>query len=252
MNKQKGLLLSLTLLLMGGGGGVLGHLRAHQRLGAPGVKTHPLAHSNRLVVDLPERVLDYQSKWVEPDELTTNTLPADTSFGQREYRAPDGFVLSLNVVLMGGDRTSLHKPQYCLAGQGWNIDPAASVETSIPVSRPCPYDLPVVELVSNKQLTRADGQTYPARGLYVYWYVAQDALSASVGGYQRQWWMAKHLLRTGELQRWAYVSCFAVCPPGQEGATFDRMKQFIAAAVPQFQLTPTIPAGAPGAIASDR
>jgi hypothetical protein len=45
-------------------------------------------------------------------------------------------------------------------------------------------------------------------------------------------------LRTGVLQRWAYVTCFSVCQPGQEEATFNRMKEFLAAAVPEFQLTP--------------
>jgi hypothetical protein len=52
------------------------------------------------------------------------------------------------------------------------------------------------------------------------------------------WWMAKNLLQTGELQRWAYVSCFSVCLPGQEDATFERMKKFLAASVPEFQTTP--------------
>ncbi|HVV00492.1 MAG TPA: hypothetical protein VHH88_03965, partial [Verrucomicrobiae bacterium] len=50
--------------------------------------------------------------------------------------------------------------------------------------------------------------------------------------------MAKQMLLTGVLQRWAYVMCFSACPPGQESATVDRMKKFIAAAAPQFQLTP--------------
>jgi hypothetical protein len=44
------------------------------------------------------------------------------------------------------------------------------------------------------------------------------------------------------LQRWAYVACISPCAPGQEDATFARMKKFIAAAVPEFQLTPP-PAG---------
>jgi len=52
------------------------------------------------------------------------------------------------------------------------------------------------------------------------------------------WWMARELFRTGELQRWAYVLCFAVCLPGQEEVTFERIRKFIAAAVPEFQLTP--------------
>jgi hypothetical protein len=71
--------------------------------------------------------------------------------------------------------------------------------------------------------------------------VADDALSASVTGLERMWLMASKLLRTGVLQRWAYVSCFAACPPGQEEATFERMQKLIAAAVPQFQRYPQAP-----------
>jgi hypothetical protein len=47
--------------------------------------------------------------------------------------------------------------------------------------------------------------------------------------------MATHLLSTGELERWAYVNCFMLCLPGEEEATYARMKEFIATAVPQFQ-----------------
>ena len=43
---------------------------------------------------------------------------------------------------------------------------------------------------------------------------------------------------TGVLQRWAYVSYFSVCEPGQEDATFARMEKLIAASVPAFQLPP--------------
>ncbi len=71
------------------------------------------------------------------------------------------------------------------------------------------------------------------RGLYVYWFVADGAVTAHRS--QRLWWMARELLQTGTLQRWAYVSCFAQCLPGEEDKTFVRMKEFLAEAVPQFQ-----------------
>ena len=79
----------------------------------------------------------------------------------------------------------------------------------------------------------------PARSVYVYWFVADQCLTAS--HWHRMWLMAEHLLLTGTLQRWAYGSCFSVCPPGQEDATFERMKEFITASVPQFQLVPRPP-----------
>jgi hypothetical protein len=242
MNWQKWILLVLTLSLVGVTAGVLARLSGHQRLGAPGVKTHPLPGGSTLQVDLPEQVLEYRSEFVEVDDVTRKTLPKDTSFGQRKYEAPDGFVTLLNVVLMGSDRTSLHKPQFCLEGQGWHIDQTASANTSVTMEKPCYYSLPVVRLVATKEAT-IDGQRQLARGVYVYWFVADDALSSSVLGFHRMWLMAKKLLTTGVLQRWAYVSCFSVCVPGQEEATFERMKRFIAASTPEFQLTPRPTAG---------
>lgn len=239
-----GLLLTGAVLILGTAG-VLANFKSHQNLGKPGVKTHPMLNSSRLVVDVPERVLDYQSEWVEVDTVTSNGLPADTSFGHRNYRAPDGFSTSLQVVLMGSDRTSLHKPQFCLEGMAWRIDPAASAETTVRIDRPYSYDLPVVKLVAARE--SGDRASSP-RLIYVYWFVADKVTSASISGFERMWLMAKDLLRTGVLQRWAYVTCAAVCAPGQEDATFERMKPFIADAVPQLHLSAgpplaTAPAG---------
>jgi hypothetical protein len=255
MNKQKIILLVAALAVIGGAAAVLNHLSTNQRLGQPGVKTTtPQGKQLNVEVLLPEKVLNYDSKWVAQPEVVTNVLPADTSFGQREYVPPglhwDGapggpeywrWVFSrlvVNVVLMGTDRTSLHKPQFCLEGQGWRIDDAESAELTIPIDRPQPYELPVIKLVSTQTLNDGKGNSMVLRGIYVYWFVADGVLSGDKSGAERMWGMAKHLLKTGELQRWAYVSCFAICPPGEENATYERMKEFIAASVPEFQLTP--------------
>ena len=57
------------------------------------------------------------------------------------------------------------------------------------------------------------------------------------------WWMARDLVRTGVLQRWAYVSYLAICDPGYEQETFERTKKLIADTVPGYQLYPkTAPA----------
>ena len=226
MSKPKIILLLVALALMGGGAGVLFRMKTNQKLGSPGVKTEPLAGGRNLHVLLPERVLDYGSEEIQQEGIVTNTLPADTSYGQRRYihqeNANDW--LQLTVVLMGTDRTSIHKPQFCLEGAGWKIDNAASQETKIPMERPQPYELPVINCSPRARFRTPSGQPVTLRGLYVYWFVADDALSGDMSGKERMWWMAKHLLQTGVLQRWAYVSCFAVCLPGQEEATFERIK----------------------------
>jgi hypothetical protein len=234
MNRQMLICTAAALALIGAAAGFLNKAGTRQVLAPPGVKTHPLPGSIRLKAELPERVLDYSSEERDVDQTTLGTLPKDTSFGIRHYTGPDGFPIDLRVVLMGHDRTSMHKPQICLTGQGWRIDDAASTQTTVHIQRPFDYDLPVVKLTT----TIVDSQNQTSRGLYVYWYVADDGVSASTSGFERMWLMAAKLLKTGVLQRWAYVSCLTTCPPDQEQATFDRIKQFIAAAVPEFQLYP--------------
>lgn len=240
MTKQKLILTVLALAMIGGGAALLVQMKAKQRLGEPGVKTELLPGSKNLRVLLPEYVLTYNSQEIQQDTIVTNVLPPDTSYGQRFYfnHGNSNEWVQLNVVLMGADRTSLHKPQYCLEGAGWKIDYAATMETKIPLTRPQTYELPVIKLLSTRPFRDASGQVTTYRGIYVYWFVADGAMSGDKSGGERMWWMAKNLLQTGVLQRWAYISCFAVCLPGQEDATYERMKKFIAAAVPQFQLVP--------------
>jgi hypothetical protein len=235
MSKQNWIFLSVALVLIGITAICLNQLSGHQRLGRPAIKTSPLPNSNRLAIELPEDVLDYTSKNEEVTEMELKTLPADTSFAKRQYTAPDGSWALATVVLMGSDRTSLHRTEFCLQGQGWQVDPNASVDTTIRMERPFAYDLPVKKYIAQRQVT-INGQTDTYRAVYVFWFVAENEYTASHG--QRMWWMARDLLSTGVLQRWAAVSYFAVCHPGQEDATFQRMKRLIVASVPKFQLTP--------------
>ncbi len=234
MKNQKLIVLIIVVVLTGASAALLGRLKAGQKLGPPGLTTAPVPGENlRVTVCLPEKVLDYKSEEVEQPPIVTNTLPKDTSYGQRLYEAPDGFKILLNVVLMGLDRTSLHKPEFCLVGAGWRID--TSERLTIPISKPHPYLLPV----TRKLLSRQDnigGYQVRRHGVFVYWYVADGALSGDATGLERMWWTARELLRTGVLQRWAYVTCFTVCAPGEEESVYKRLSEFIAAAVPEFQL----------------
>ncbi len=234
MNRRKGLIFVIVLALIVATAGILLRLNAGKKLGLPGVKTRLLAASGSLEIVLPERVLDFTSQSVEQAKVVLDTLPKDTSFGQRLYQAPDGFWMQLNVVMMGADRTSIHKPQICLPGQGFSIE--KTEETTIPIERPFPYNLPVIKLTTSK--VPVEGQGGSIRGIYVYWYVADGVLSADPTALRRMWMSTKHLFQTGVLQRWAYIVYFSAAEPGQEETAYNRMKLFIAASVPEFQLTP--------------
>jgi hypothetical protein len=240
MNHQKWTFLLVALALITGTGFALNHMRANQRLGQPGIKTAPIPGSKRLDVYLPPKVLNYDSVVIATDTNVLKGLPLDTSFAERGYFAPDGSQFLCNIVLMGTDRTSIHKPEFCLTGIGWHIDDNESTTDTIRIERPYPYDLQVMKLITApRELKDRNGNSQTMRALYVYWFVADHELTGS--HWKRMRSMSAHLLATGELQRWAYVSCYAICPPGDEARTYDRLKIFIAASVPEFQLA----AGAP-------
>ncbi len=235
MNRQKTILFLVVLALIGGTAGFLAHAKTNQKLGAPGVKTDRFSDGQVRDVVLPADLPGYQSQALTQAEIVTNMLPPDTSYGQRLYTSDDGFQCVANVVLMGINRASIHKPQICLTSQGWKINEASSRVEPLRLDKPQAYELPVMRLNATRTGT-LNGQQVTQQGVYVYWFVDADRFTPFHA--QRYLWMARDIVFKGELDRWAYMTFFAVCVPGQEDATFERMKKLIVAAVPEFQLVP--------------
>ena len=235
MKNQKWIILSVALVLIAGTAAALTWLRANQKLGRPGIKAEAISGSVMMKINLPERVLDFTSTNVPEPQVVLGYLPPDTSYVERCYYGTGFFPIYATVILMGADRTSIHKPDYCLPGQGWIIKEKSVV--NIPVAGPQGYQLPVAKWVIGNSFQTPDGQKQPVSGLYVFWLVADG--EETPDNYQRMWWMGRDLLRTGVLQRWAYISYFAPCAPGQEDATFERLKNLIAHSVPEYQYPPT-------------
>ncbi len=102
------------------------------------------------------------------------------------------------------------------------------------MKNPVEYDLPLMVLTSVKRVKMEDGRIADLKGIYSYWFVCENRLTAKHG--ERMWWLARDLLLTGTLPRWAYVSCFSVCYPGREEEAIKRMERFITVSVPEFQL----------------
>jgi hypothetical protein len=239
MRRQAYLLVMITVSLMAATAVLLTRVRAAQRLGQPGVKViaHNLYDENgdlaaTNAVFFPERILNLESKDLPITRVELDWLPKDTTFGRRLYRAPDGFQVQLMAVLMGTDRTSIHKPQQCLTGQGFQIQSEEPIR--IAIREPHPYELPALKMTAMRQVTLPNGEKSAIRALYVYWFVAEDEVTADHN--QRMASMATSLLTRGILERWAYVSCLAYCQPGEEETTYARMAELIASSVPQFQL----------------
>lgn len=233
MKRRELIFMLAGLGLMATTAGGLVHLRVNQRLGAPGLKTTPIEGSPRMRIELPLSVPGYEAREEEMPQLVVDALPADTSLAQAAYRDSDGFEVQVMVVMMGSDRTSIHRPEICLTGGGWAIDAARSQRTTVRFVNPETLDLPVKKLIASRTF-EANDRTTTWSGVFVYWFVAENAVTAQHG--ERMLWMAKHLVRTGELQRWAYIAYFAPCPPGTEEEAFRRIQKLMRLTVPQFQL----------------
>jgi len=234
MKTPRWLILFVALALMAGTVGALTRLKAHQRLGQPGVKATLIPDSVAMKIDLPERVLDFSSTNVPESEVELGFFPKDTTYVRRFYQAPDDFWAIATIVLMGADRTSIHRPDYCLPGQGWTIDSKTAV--NIPIGGEHPYALPVLKWVIHNSLPTPDGRKQEVSGVYVFWFVADNEQTPNY--VQFQYYLLRDLLFTGRLQRWAYISYLTYCAPGQEDAAFERMRKLIAVSVPEYQVLP--------------
>ena len=239
MKNQKWLALVVVLGLIVSSAAAIVWIRGNKRLGKPGIHYTSTSDSVAVKIELPARVLDFTSTNLPEQEVVTSYLPKDTSYAQRLYFLTNGFYVDANIILMGTDRTSIHKADLCLPGQGWQI--ISKEVPKIRIEGPQPYQMPVAKWTVSRMARTVDGHEAEEHGLYVFWFVADN--EQTVDNDQRQWWLIRDLLRTGVLQRWAYISYFAVCVPGQEDATFDRMRKLIAASVPMYQLPPKTVSG---------
>jgi hypothetical protein len=236
MKKSKWLVLAVALGMMAATGGHL--MNVHLRLGAPGVKVGSgriFNENNHLVAQqcvlLPEVVLGLQGSNLPVTQTEVDNLPKDTTFGRKRYLGKNNFNVITSVVLMGTDRTSIHDPHYCLKAAAWDIEKTEFVR--LPIDRPHPYEVPALRLTASAMALDEFQQPIQLRGVYVYWFVSADKITSDQGA--RMWSLAKTMLEKRELERWAYISYFATCLPGQEEATFEQLERFIRASAPEFQ-----------------
>jgi exosortase len=183
---------------------------------------------------------DWMGRRVEPAAIERTILPPDTGFSRKLYlnlQVPGQRVL-LSVVLSGRDRTSIHRPELCLVGQGWTIDSSSRHRFGYPGGPDRGFDATV--LAVHRNVTTSQGACSVPE-LVVYWFVGDDRVVATQGG--RMLYDAWTRLFRGRSPRWAYVFLQTGAGDGAE-AGLGRIQSILSLALPSFQ-----PAGrrAPGA-----
>lgn len=142
---------------------------------------------------------EWAGRAVAVSAVEREVLPADTGFSKRQY-LPIGGVgpgVFLSVVLSGRDRTSIHRPELCLVGQGWTI-----VDR-----REQPLRIGTATITASVLSVRREAVTKRGRvevpQVVVYWFAGGDATVASHWG--RFGVDAWNRLAHGRVDRWAYI-----------------------------------------------
>jgi hypothetical protein len=140
-------------------------------------------------------------------------------------------------VLSGRDRTSIHRPELCLVGQGWTINASSSHRFSYPGRPAAGIEATVLRVRRQRAGARAG---LPVPELVVYWFVGSDRTVPSQGA--RMALDAWNRLVHGRADRWAYVLLQTPADDGEQ-AGLARIQSVLDSALPSFQ--PAL-AGRPG------
>lgn len=186
-------------------------------------------------LELPDSVLGMRGKEFPPSDAELAILPKDTQFAKKTYTDPFGNSVNCQIVLSGGDRRSIHRPEACLPGQGWNMLANAPYEIELASGK----KMMVKKLRLNREVETSPGVQKTLYMLYYYWYVGSDYTTHDQ--IQRVVRTNVDLLLYNLVHRWAYVIVSAPILEGfipnglNEEQTQKRILDFMREAIPAFQ-----------------
>lgn len=207
-------------------------LVAATKLGTPPAATSEAG----LSMDLPDRIDDFRGEDQPVSEGERALLPPDTAFAKKLYRDWDNNQVNCQIVLAGAEKRSIHRPEVCLPGQGWNIKGGEVV----PITLHDGKKLDVMKLTLSRMVEIRPGVSRELSMYFLYWFVGHNSTTP-------YHWMriAKSnldMLLHNVNHRWAYVIVSApvlkdFTPNGKDGPeTFEMLKEFVADIVPTFML----------------
>lgn len=187
-------------------------------------------------VDLPPYLgIDWTGRPQEVTAAERGILPADTGFSRRLYfnhHDPSRQVF-FSVVLSGRDRSSIHRPELCLIGQGWTIH--GTSRGLLPAGVPAAPDFAATVLrVAHEQAGARGGVRQPQ--LVAYWFVDGDG-RAVASYWERLWRDGWGRLAAGRADRWAYIVAQTGAEDG-DAAALGRLRQVAAQVLPEIMAPP--------------
>jgi EpsI family protein len=188
-----------------------------------------------VIMHLPERVGDFVGTPEEASEAERVILPSDTEIARMRYEDPKGNAIVASIVLSGGEKRSIHRPEVCLPGQGWSIGSGSKLAVPLAGGK----DMDVMMLNISRPVEARPGEIVRVRSLFLYWFVGKNTTTHDhkVRIFKTSWDRVFHKVN----HRWAYVIVSSLVGdslrPGGMSAeeTTGMLKEFIRQIVPAFQ-----------------
>jgi len=219
----------------------LHHLAALPPRGEAGVR---LAADGLNPVDLPAFVgTEWIGRRTAVTQVERDILPPDTGFSRRLYVAVNDATRTvlLSLVLSGRDRTSIHRPELCVVGQGWTLVGSTERRFRFPApSGTAPgaagsFPATVLRVQREVATPAAAGQPgghVVVSQLVAYWFVGGDEVVAT--HWQRLARDAWNRVVHARADRWAYVLVQTDARDG-EAAALARIQRILDETLPVFQ-----------------
>jgi EpsI family protein len=188
-----------------------------------------------VVMKLPDQLGEYSGVDQQASEAEKLILPGDTEIVRKLYTNPSGDQVTCSIVLSGGEKRSIHRPEICLPAQGWVIGSGGAV----PVPLKSGKTLQVMDLSLSRPYEVRPGTFIPLRSQFMYWFIGKDITTPyhMVRILRTSWDRVFHKVN----HRWAYVLVTSVVGdslrPGGKNTeeTQAMLKQFIKEILPYFQ-----------------
>lgn len=188
-------------------------------------------------MDLPEHVGSFTGTSNEVSESERVILPADTQFAKMLYASMGGAQINCQIVLSGGEKRSIHRPETCLPAQGWTKKSSQAIPVQLDDGR----TLEVMKLVISRPVEVQPGVRKELTSLFLYWFIGKDITTP------HHWYRILHTdwdrVVHGVSHRWAYVIVSApvldgFVPGGKnQEQTLAMLKEFIGEVAPEIMVS---------------
>ena len=175
-----------------------------------------------VIMHLPDALLGMAGKPTPVSESEKAILPGDTEMVKMGYQGTPAELVSVQVVLAGGEQRSIHRPEICLPAQGWSLEGGHAVTVRLSNG----HDLQVMRLTARRPITLNNGAKSELENVFYYWFVGRDVTTPY--HLQRILMTNLDMVFHNINHRWAYVVVSApvlkgLVPDGRDLAQTDEL-----------------------------